>query len=39
MNEATTMKWVTSTKYCVFRSKSATDSGVNRPPIPIESGH
>jgi hypothetical protein len=24
---------------CVFRGNSATDSGVNRPPIPIESGH
>ncbi len=25
--------------WCVFRRNSATDSGVNRPPNPVESGH
>ncbi len=24
---------------CIFRSNSSTDSGANRPPIPIESIH
>lgn len=25
--------------FCIFRSNSSTDSGANRPPIPIESIH
>jgi hypothetical protein len=26
-------------RLCVFRSKSATDSGGSRPPIAVQSGH
>jgi hypothetical protein len=33
------LKQLSSTRYCVFRSNVATDSGPNLPPIPVKACH